>query len=181
MKRRVLALLLALSAPALALIIFGGNPEHLRPIRQDRDGIIIVGNPDHLHPIRQGLRPPARPASPAPGTPPRLQGWSAPLIHAVAVYPDGSREPIPLPAGQDLADPIPVPAEPVADLELTLGGPLALRWNIAGVEISQASKDLDPLTVAVEDPEVAAERGSVTLDLSDLSFLGDPGDAALLR
>lgn len=179
MKRHALALLLVLSSPALALIIFGGDPEDLRPIRQDRDGIIIVGNPGHLHAIRQGLRPPARPAPPAPM--PRLQGWSAPLVQAVAVYPDGSREPIPLPAGQDLADPIPVPAEPVADLELTLDGPLALRWNIAGIEMSQASKDLDALTVAVEDPEAAAERGSVTLDLSDLSFLGDPGEAALLR
>lgn len=185
MKRRLLLALpvLALSLGAWAAIVISGNPTDLRPVR-DR-AIVILGNPTDLQP--KGLKTllkPSRGRTTRPETPPaapQLRAWSAPVTGLVAIDLEGNRIEIPVSEGQDLADPLPVPATPVADLELTLGGPLVLRWDVAGFEMSQALKDLEPLTIALEDPERAAEEGRVVVDLSALPFLGEVQDVGLAR
>lgn len=162
MNRRPLAVL-ALLLPLAALA--GGGIEE---------------NPTELHPgrlltsqaLRSGLTTPinaprlAGTGGAAPPPAPRARAaLSGPVARLRAIAPDGHAVEIPIPAGLDLADPLPVPPEPMADLEITPGGPIMVVADVPGGGRIQRMRWPERLIVPLDDPDRAAEEGSVLLEL----------------
>lgn len=165
-----LALLCLLATPALAGYILGNPNDGLQPCRgtifdNPTDGIqpwriTIFGNPtDGLRPCRGGLldgpRGGLRPGQ-RPEPRPRL---AAPVAGLVAVRLDGARVEMAV-DGLDLADPLPLPDGPVAELELELDGPVLL---VAADGRVLAALDQPSLTLPIQDPDTPSARVAVEL------------------
>ena len=87
------------------------------------------------------------------------------LIFALhAVSRDGLETEIPIQPGLDLSDPLPVEADAV-ELLIELDGPVVLEHALKTDGRILRREDPGTLRVVLEDPEDAAERGAVTLEL----------------
>lgn len=154
-RHTLLGLALLLSATALAGVVifepaklFGTTP------------IVGLLGSGFRPTTRLGGRPPVHRPAPRPST---LRG---PIYALHAVTLDGQEQEIPIQAGMDLADPLPVDADAV-ELLIELNGPVLLDEPLkdGGRILTRCAPTT--LRVVLEDPDDAGERGAVRLTLSE--------------
>lgn len=156
-RRTSLLFALLLSAGAFAGVWVDGTPGVRAPVRV-ADGNHTTVRSSSLSGSRAPVRSRAHhPAPPAP----RI---SAPIAAIHALDLDGLATEIPVSPGLDLCQPLPLPEGIFAELVVELAGPVAV--STGGRKIR--ALNLDTLTVALEDPDEAAEAGAVVLDLRGL-------------
>lgn len=117
-------------------------------------GGTILGNPSNLRPQQLSAANSSRPlwqrtAATSPRTgrkdAQRAPGASGAVVAARGIGVDGAVFNLTLPVGFVLTDPLPVPTDLLADLEIDLA-------------------DGSTITVAIDDPDAAAAAGAVLLD-----------------
>lgn len=163
-RRPLVALALLLPLAALAGGWTDENPTEFHPGRLLTSQVLRSGlKPNFNTPKLAGRTsttlPPGHPA------PHARVSLSGPVLRLRAIALDGHAVEIPVPAGLDLADPLPVPSEPMADLEITLSGPITVLADVPGDGRIQHLLWPERLIVPLDDPERAAEEGEILLDL----------------
>ena len=112
--------------------------------------------------LQAGGRPTHNRVAPVPA--PRAPTLSGPIyaIHAVSL--DGQETELPIPAGLDLSDALPVNAEAV-ELLIELDGPVWVETPFKSGGRFLTELHPDTIRVVLDDPEAAADAGQVYLAL----------------